>query len=131
VQKAYEGAWKQLDARPSLGVLVSEEGAVSDVVPGSPAATAGVTSHMKIIAVNERRFSSDVLKDAIRAAKTSGAPIALLTESSEFFHTYVVDYRGGEKYAFLERDESKPDLLSEILKPRVAVPEQPAPAVSK
>jgi len=30
--------------------------------------------------------------------------------------TYKIDYHGGEKYPHLVRDDSKPDLLTEILK---------------
>jgi hypothetical protein len=37
--------------------------------------------------------------------------------NGDFFKTYALDYHGGEKYPHLVRDASKPDILSEIIKP--------------
>ena len=71
---------------------------------------------MKVVAVNGRRFSADVLRDALKAAKTGTAPIELLVENTDYYKTYKIDYHGGEKYPHLVRDDSKPDLLTEILK---------------
>jgi hypothetical protein len=42
----------------------------------------------------------------------------LLVENTDYYKTYKLDYHGGEMYPHLVRDESKPDLLSDILKPR-------------
>jgi hypothetical protein len=69
---------------------------------------------MKVVAVNGRHFSADVLSDALKAAKTSADPIELLVENTEYYKTYKLDYHGGEQYPHLVRDESKPDVLSEI-----------------
>ena len=44
------------------------------------------------------------------------APIELLVENTDYYKTYKINYTGGEKYPHLVRDESKPDLLTEILK---------------
>jgi hypothetical protein len=44
-------------------------------------------------------------------------PLQLLVSNGDFYKTYSLDYHGGEKYAHLVRDESKPDVLSEIIKP--------------
>jgi hypothetical protein len=41
-------------------------------------------------------------------------------ENAEYINNYKLDYQEGEKYPHLERDPSKPDLLEQILKPRVA-----------
>ena len=38
-------------------------------------------------------------------------------ENTEYFKTYNLDYHGGEKYPHLVRDESRPDMLSDIIKP--------------
>jgi len=73
---------------------------------------------MKIIAVNGRRFSADALHDAIKAAKGATDPIELLVENTDYFKTYKLNYHEGEKYPRLVRDESKPDLLTDILKAR-------------
>jgi hypothetical protein len=77
---------------------------------------------MKVVAVDGHKVSSDVLKDALARAKTSTSPIALLTESNDFYETHAVDWHGGERYRVLERDPSKPDLLEQILAPKVPAP---------
>ena len=73
---------------------------------------------MKVVAVNGRKFSKDVLRDALRQGKNSSAPLELLVENTEYYKTFKLDYHGGEKYPHLVRDETKPDLLSDIIKPR-------------
>jgi len=83
-----------------------------------PAAKAGIGPGMKLAAVNGRRFSADVLSDELRAGKNSSEPLELLIENTEYFKTFKIDYHGGEKHAHLVRDESKPDVLSEITKAR-------------
>jgi len=60
------------------------------------------------------QVSGDVWHDAIRAAKTSPSPIELIVENTDYFRVVKLDYRGGEKYPHLVRDEAKPDLLTEI-----------------
>ena len=72
---------------------------------------------MKLIAVNGRRYNVARLREAITAAKDTAEKIELLVENGEFFRTHDLDYHGGERYPHLERDESKPDLLSAIVKP--------------
>ena len=105
-----------VDATYSLGLQLADDGSVADTVEGMPAAKAGIGPGMKLVAVNGRRFSADVLRDALKSAKNGTEPIALLVENTDYYKTYNIDYHGGEKYPHLVRDESKPDLLSEILK---------------
>ena len=69
---------------------------------------------MRLVAVNGRRYSEKVLRDAIREAKSGSEPIDLLVENVEMFKTCRVDYHAGERYPHLERDAAKPDLLSQI-----------------
>ena len=83
---------------------------------GEVAAKAGIGPGMKVVAVNGRRFTPDVLRDAIRAAKNSSVTVDLLVENADYYKTYKLDYHEGEKYPHLVRDDSRPDLLSEILK---------------
>jgi predicted metalloprotease with PDZ domain len=101
----------------SIGIRFSAEGTAIDVLPGSPAAKAGVAPGMKVIAINGRKFSTDLIHDALRLGKTSAAPLELLAATGEFYNTYRVDYHGGERYPYLARDESKPDLLASIIAP--------------
>ena len=51
-------------------------------------------------------------------ARTARQPLELLVENTEYYKTYKLDYHGGEKFPHLVRDETKPDVLSEIIKPR-------------
>jgi len=66
--------------------------------------------------VNGRHYTAEVLRDALGAGKSDTAPLELLVENTDYFKTYKLDYHGGERYPHLVRDESKPDLLSEIYK---------------
>jgi len=100
----------------ALGMNLSGEGNIVDTIEGEIAAKAGIGPGMRVIAVNGRRFSPEVLRDAIKAAENSSATIDLLVENADYYKTYKLDYHGGEKYPHLVRDDSKPDLLAEILK---------------
>ena len=117
----------------SLGIMVqgdegsnaAEDGVVRDVVPGLPAAAAGIAPGMRLVAVDGRRYSERVLRDALRAARGSKEPIELLVENVEMFKTVKVDYHGGERYPHLERDAAKTDWVSAIGKPLVPVSSKP------
>ncbi|HLZ41777.1 MAG TPA: hypothetical protein VKQ11_12490 [Candidatus Sulfotelmatobacter sp.] len=102
----------------ALGLELRDDGGISDTIEGELAAKAGIGPGMKLVAVNGRRFTPDVLRDALKSGKNSTAPIELLVENTDYFKTYKLDYHGGELYPHLVRDDSKPDLLTEILKPR-------------
>jgi predicted metalloprotease with PDZ domain len=120
-REAGEAATHLTDVQFSLGFLVRDTGGdnsdeVIDVVPGSPAAQAGIAPGMKLLAVNGRRWTPDDLRAAIRQAKNGGVPIDLLIENEDFFQTHRIEYHGGERYPHLERISGKPDLLGEIAK---------------
>ncbi|HSS45571.1 MAG TPA: PDZ domain-containing protein, partial [Thermoanaerobaculia bacterium] len=120
MQRAAEEANKSEDESFSIGFTVGQDGTIPDVIPDSPAARAGVAPGMKLVAVNGRRWDRDsqVLRDAVRASRTQ--PIELLVENGEFFRSCRLDYSGGPQYPHLERDPSKPDLLSLIVAPHTA-----------
>jgi predicted metalloprotease with PDZ domain len=111
-----EGGGHFIDVAYSIGIDLREDGTITDTIEGMPAALAGIGPGMKLIAVNGRHYSPEVLRDALRAGKSSTAPLELLVENTDYFKTYALDYHGGERYPHLVRDESKPDLLSEIYK---------------
>ena len=90
------------------------------MIPGSPAANAGLAPGMRLVAVNGRKWSPDILRDAITRAKTGKDPIELLAENGDFFQTYLIDYHGGERYPHLEPLTGKTDLLTEIAKMKAA-----------
>ncbi len=109
-----ERAGKSIDAHYSVGLLAGSDGVIRDTVEGMIAAQSGIGPGMKIVAVNGRAFSLNAWHDAIRAAKASPSPIELIVENTDYFRVVKLDYHGGEKYPHLVRDESKPDLLSDI-----------------
>ncbi len=109
-------AYKTTDASFSIGLLLRDNGGIGDVILNSPAYKAGIGPGMKVIAVNGRRYSPEVLYDALRAGKNSAAPLELLVENGEYFAGYRLDYHDGPRYPHLVREASKPDLLSEITK---------------
>jgi len=110
------GAYHFVPAAFAIGLVVNDDGAIADSTEGEFAAKAGIGPGMKLVAVNGRRFSAEILRDAIKSAKTGTAPIELLVENTDYYKTFKIDYHGGEKYPHLVRDDSKPDLLTEILK---------------
>ena len=71
---------------------------------------------MKVIGINGRLFSSRRLQDAL-ADSIALRKIELLLLEGDRFRTIVLDYADGPRYLVLVRDESKPDLLAQILKP--------------
>ncbi len=77
---------------------------------------------MKLVAVNGRRWTAAILRAAVTTAKSDAAPLELLVENEDYFKTCKLDYHDGEKYPHLERDATKPDLLTEILKPLTPPP---------
>jgi len=93
---------------------------ILDVVQGSPAARAGLAPGMRLVAVNGRKWTPDLLRDAIQRAKNSKEPIELLAENDDFFQSYKVDYHGGLKYPHLEAIPGKTDVLGEIAKMKAA-----------
>jgi predicted metalloprotease with PDZ domain len=105
---------KNMNARYSLGLTLGNDGVVGDTVEGMIAAKVGIGPGMKIVAVNGRRLTADVWRDAIRASKTGSSPIELIVENTDYFRVVKLDYHGGEKFPHLVRDESKSDLLTEI-----------------
>ena len=116
--QAVEGERDSVNAAYSIGLWLKEDGTVTDTVEGLSAARAGIGPGMKLVAVNGRKFSKEVLGDALRAGKNSSAPLELMVENTEYYKTFKLDYHDGEKFPHLVRDETKPDLLSDIIKPR-------------
>jgi len=116
--KMLEGYLKRINAEYSIGLDLSDKGDIIDTVELMPAAKAGIGPGMKLIAVNGRGFTPDVFHDALRDTAKSSGPLELLIQNTDYFTTYKLDYHGGEKYPHLVRDESKPDMLREIILPR-------------
>jgi predicted metalloprotease with PDZ domain len=112
----------------SIGFTVSGEGGsngggsgglgmITSVVWEGPAFKAGVTPDMQLQAVNDQAFNVENLRAAILAAEKNNVPIKLLLKRDGEFTTVNVDYHGGLRYPHLERVESVPDRMDDILAP--------------
>ena len=107
-----------VDATYSIGLQVARDGRVIDSMVGSPAYKAGISSGMRVVGVEGRPFSPELLDDAIRNSPTASGPIPLLVENDDYYHHAEIDYHGGARYPHLEREAGQPDYLDEVvLKP--------------
>jgi predicted metalloprotease with PDZ domain len=101
----------------SLGLRLGNDGTVVESVVGGLAYKAGITSGMRVVAVNDRAYTPDLLRDALRAGKNNASPIRLLVLNDDYYTTCTIDYHGGERFPHLVRQEGKPDLLDDLAKP--------------
>jgi predicted metalloprotease with PDZ domain len=124
--KSLEHARKRIDLRYSIGLYLTDEGEVLDLIPGAPAAKAGLSPGMKVIALNGKQFTPDVIHDAIKAAARTRKPIEILTKNGEFYATFRVTYTGGERYPKLMRVAGAPDLVGRDLQPLTGTAERGA-----
>jgi len=116
--RSYEKARKLVDLKASAGIVVDEDRmAILDVVPGSAADKAGVPPGTRLVAINGRKANADRLRTAV-AETARGGKLEFLVENAESYTTHSLDYRGGLRYARLERDGSRPDLLTSIFTAR-------------
>ena len=102
----------------SLGLSVGKDNTISGVRWDSPAFQAGIGPSMTAVAVNGRAYSTEVMEDAIKAAKDSKKPIELLVKEYDLYRTIQLPYYNGLRYPHLERIEGKPDRLTAIYAPK-------------
>ena len=101
-----------------IGMMVANNGTISDVQPDSPAWKAGLAPGMKILGRNKQPFSNDALADVITAAAASQLQISLQVDNAGVVGNYNFDYHGGLRYPHLVRVEGQPDLITPIGTPR-------------
>jgi len=111
-------ARKSIDLTFSLGLLLKEDGTVMDANPNFVAFKSGMAPGMKIVSVNGRGWSSELLQEAIASSKNSTTPIEVVVENGSFRETYKLNYHGGTRYPHLERDSTKPDVIADVIKSR-------------
>jgi predicted metalloprotease with PDZ domain len=117
--RAYEDESRYSDLSLSIGLIVKDDGGIFDVVEGGAAQKAGIAPNDRVVAVNSRQFTPTVLREAVQGTARDTQWIDLLVKNGEYYSTHRVEYRGGEKYPYLQRDEGKPDVLKTILTPLV------------
>ena len=113
---------KTVERQWSIGLRINDKGddkgTIIDTVEDRAAAQAGAGPGMKIIAVNGRKYSVEVLDAAIAAAHETRKPIELLVESADYYRTLSLAYFDGARYPHLARVDARPDTLAEVLKAR-------------
>lgn len=115
--KDYEEGRERVEMGYSLGLRLDTKGLIADVIPGTAAFAAKLGPGMTIVAVGGKAFTPDVLRDAVAAAKNNRSPINLLVNNEGALINYALDYHGGGQYPHLQRDNSKPDVLDQIIAP--------------
>lgn len=90
--------------RFSLGLLIAKKGEIIDVIPGTLSAKAGIGPGMKLIAVNGRNYSREILREAVRAATSSKEPVELLVDNGEDKTIFKLDCNEGEGLPPLKQD---------------------------
>ena len=106
-----------VDCWYSIGLRLGPDGTIGDVLWNGPADKAGLAPGEKIMAVNDKVYSGDALKEAIREAKGSSKPIRVIVQADSFVSTMQIDYHDGERYPALERAQGTPAYLEDIIKP--------------
>ena len=106
-----------IDCWYSIGLHLGADGTIGDVLWNGPADKAGLAPGEKIVAVNDRVYSPDALREAIRDAKEPSVSIRVIVQADSFISTKQIDYHDGERYPALERVDGKPAYLDDIIKP--------------
>jgi predicted metalloprotease with PDZ domain len=113
-----ESIRKITDLSFSIGVAIGKDGVLTDVAWDGPAFKAGLTAGTQIVAVNADAYDADGLKEAIRAARGTSGPIALLVKDNDRFRTVAIDYHDGLRYPHLEPVAGAKASLDDILRAR-------------
>jgi len=109
---------QQVDLSTSIGLVIDQDGTIIDIVPDSAAGRAGLAPALKLMGVNHRVYTADLLRQAIVNAETAPQAINLLTLTNGYYEEYSVDYHQGLRSPHLSRIAGRPDLLAAILQPR-------------
>jgi len=117
--KAHDEQSKHVNLLFSIGVDIDDkDGTVVNVLWDSAAFKAKLTESSVIMAINGAAYNADVLKDAIRSARTTKQPIELIVKNGDRFRVLQLDYHEGLRYPHLEREPSIPARLDDILAAR-------------
>ncbi|MCU1292966.1 MAG: domain family protein, partial [Bryobacterales bacterium] len=117
--RAAQSEDRGLDAWYSLGMNTSADNTIKDVLFGSPAYGVGLGPGMKLIAINGRRASEEVLRQAIKETK-SYPTLELIVDNDGYIKTIRLDYGGGERHPHLVRKDSGACYLDDITRPLTA-----------
>lgn len=114
ITKAAEGSGKFTDQSFGIGLIVKNDGEISNVVWDSPAFKAGLAIGSRIVAINGDEYSGDVFKAAIKAGK----PLQIILKQDKYYRTLTLAYSGGLRYPRLEKTGEGEGSLDRLLKPK-------------
>jgi predicted metalloprotease with PDZ domain len=101
----------------SLGLRLSADNTISDVLWNGAADKAKLAPGQKIIAINGRVASSEKLREAIKSAKGTTEPIHFIIQTESYVRSVDINYHDGERYPALQRIDGTPAVLDDITKP--------------
>src|SRR5262245_8994050 len=104
-------------SRPGAGTPSADPNDLGNVWWNSPAYKAGITPDMRIISVNGKAYTAQVLRDALTEAERSKQPLDLQFRRGEEYKSFSIPYYGGLRIPTLERVDGTPDRLDDILAP--------------
>ena len=116
-QVSYESVFGQADLTHAIGLTVTPEGRITDVLWDGPAYDAGLTVGTSIVGVEGRRFSTEALCDAVRDTVRTGA-VTLVVARGAHVRTATIAASQGLRYPHLERIADSRARIDEILAPR-------------
>lgn len=102
----------------SLGMVLDKDGKITSISWGGPAYTAGLTTGQTVVAVGEKAYSEDAIKQAITAAKGGSAPIVLTIKRGDAIRPVPLSWNGGLRYPRLVKTGSGRGALDILLEPK-------------
>ncbi len=115
--KSAEKNRKNTDLTYSGGLVIGSDGKVMSVLWDSPAFNAGIAVGNQMIAVNNRTYGADDLKQAIKDATGNGRDVELLVKDGNLYRNVALDWHGGLRYPRLEKVGKGQGTLDALLAP--------------
>ncbi|MGF7152209.1 putative metalloprotease with PDZ domain [Sphingomonas zeicaulis] len=116
----YEAAHAAVDGRTdlthSLGITVTSEGRITDVLWDGPAFQAGLIVGAELLAIDGRSYTTEVLRQIVAHPRDAVGP-ELLVKVGHHVRSVTVVYGGGLRHPHLERVEGISARLDDILRP--------------
>jgi predicted metalloprotease with PDZ domain len=116
--KSAEKNAKNTDLTYSGGFVVSHDGRITSVLWDSPAFNTGMAVGNQLVAVNNRSFDMDDLKQAIKEAAGNDRAVELLLKDGNLYRNVTLDWHGGLRYPRLEKVGKGEGTLDALLAPR-------------
>src|SRR5262249_2633026 len=114
-QRAVEEIRPDISVAYSIGLRLTGDGLIIDVLPEMPAARVGLGPGMRVVTVNGQEYFGELLREEVRKTKTGGS-LELTVRNGRSVSNYKLNYNEGEKYPILQRN-GQAALIDDILKP--------------